>query len=62
MLLVPESGEACASVCFMMKSVLSLHSSCNMFQVSKLLNLKVLSTYRSEISHSTVQLVDKIDL
>ena len=32
-----------------------------MFQVSKLLRLKVLSTNMSEFSHSAVQLVDKVD-
>ena len=31
------------------------------FQVNKLLCSKVLSTNRSEVSHSTVQLVDKVD-
>ena len=66
-MLASENGEARAPVCLTIKSVLSLNFSRNNSYVDdvpshKLPRSKVLSTNRSEFSHSTVQLVDKVDL
>ena len=62
-LMVHETSKVHAFVCLTIEIVLLLNSSHNngLYQVSKLLCSKVLSTNMSGLGHSTVQLVDKAD-